>query len=331
MKQLKRWIVSSGLLGLLFVLSGCVQHDKAGNPTGEGFVYKFLVAPMGNAIKFLADDWGLGFGLAIIILTIIVRLAIMPLGLSQMKKSMIQQEKMQAVKPYTDDINKRLKAATSNEEKMQVQSELQNLYKENDINLMGGLGCLPLLIQMPIFTALFYAAKFTQGISESTFLGIDLGKPSLLLVALAGISYFAQSYISMIGMAEEQKKQMKMMSYMSPLMIVMISFSSPAGVTLYWVVGGIFSCIQSLITTLYHKPKVKAELAEHFAKNPIKAVKPTVKDVTPKKRRLHQIANLKTLKGVMQVNNNVNNKNSYMSESCRSFLFYDLNTSQICL
>jgi YidC/Oxa1 family membrane protein insertase len=238
---------------------------------------------MGNAIKFLADDWGLGFGLAIIILTIIVRLAIMPLGLSQMKKSMIQQEKMQAVKPYTDDINKRLKAATSNEEKMQVQSELQNLYKENDINLMGGLGCLPLLIQMPIFTALFYAAKFTQGISESTFLGIDLGKPSLLLVALAGISYFAQSYISMIGMAEEQKKQMKMMSYMSPLMIVMISFSSPAGVTLYWVVGGIFSCIQSLITTLYHKPKVKAELAEHFAKNPIKAVKPAVKDVTPKK------------------------------------------------
>lgn len=283
MKQLKRWIVSSGLLGLLFVLSGCVQHDKAGNPTGEGFVYKFLVAPMGNAIKFLADDWGLGFGLAIIILTIIVRLAIMPLGLSQMKKSMIQQEKMQAVKPYTDDINKRLKAATSNEEKMQVQSELQNLYKENDINLMGGLGCLPLLIQMPIFTALFYAAKFTQGISESTFLGIDLGKPSLLLVALAGISYFAQSYISMIGMAEEQKKQMKMMSYMSPLMIVMISFSSPAGVTLYWVVGGIFSCIQSLITTLYHKPKVKAELAEHFAKNPIKAVKPAIKDVTPKK------------------------------------------------
>ena len=284
MNKLKRWVYSSGLLGLLIFLSGCVKTDKTGNPTGDGFVYKFLVAPMGNAIKFLADDWGLGFGLAIIILTIIVRLAIMPLGLSQMKKSMIQQEKMQAVKPYTDDINARLKAATSNEEKMQVQTELQQLYKDNDINLMGGLGCLPLLIQMPIFTALFFAAKFTQGISESTFLGIDLGKPSILLVALAGISYFAQSYISMIGMAEEQKKQMKMMSYMSPLMIIMISFSSPAGVTLYWVVGGIFSCIQSLITTLYHKPKVKAQLAEHFEKNPIKVTKPVVKDVTPKKQ-----------------------------------------------
>ena len=285
MKQLKRLMYSSSLLALIFFLSGCVDiNKKTGTPTGDGWVYKFLVAPMGNAITFLADNWGLGFGLAIIVLTIVVRLAIMPLGLSQMKKSMIQQEKMQAVKPYTDDINKRMKSATSNEEKMKAQTELQQLYKDNNINIMGGMGCLPLLIQMPIFTALFYAAKFTTGISDSTFLGIDLGKPSMLLVALAGISYFAQSYISMIGMAEEQKKQMKMMSYMSPLMIVMISFSSPAGVTLYWVVGGIFSCIQSLITTLYHKPKIKAELAEHFEKNPIKTVKPVVKDVTPKKQ-----------------------------------------------
>ncbi len=283
MKQLKRLITASGLLGLLIFLSGCVKTDSTGNPTGEGFVFKFLVKPMGNMVHFLAEDCGLGFGLAIIILTVIVRLAIMPLGLGQMTKSMVQQEKMQAVKPYTDDINKRLKSATSNEEKMKIQAEMQQLYKDNDINIMGGIGCLPLLIQMPIFTALFYAAKFTDGITDSVFLGINLGKPSILLVVLAGISYFAQSYISMIGMSEEQKKQMKMMSYMSPIMIIMISFSSPAGVTLYWVVGGIFSCIQSLITNLYHKPKVKAELAEHFKNNPIKTVAPVVKDVTPVK------------------------------------------------
>lgn len=285
MKKLKRWLLSSGLLGLLIFLSGCVKTDKTGNPTGEGFVYNFLVKPMSNVITFLADDWGLGFGLAIILLTIVVRLIIMPLGLSQMKKSMIQQEKMASVKPYADEINQRSKEATTNEEKMQAQADLQKMYKENDINLMGGMGCLPLLIQMPIFTALFFAAKFTPGINESVFLGIDLGQRSLLLVALAGISYFAQSYISMIGMSEEQKKQMKMMSYMSPIMIIMFSISAPAGVTLYWVIGGIFSCIQSLITNLYHKPKVKAEIAEQLAKNPIKPVKPKVKDVTPKKAK----------------------------------------------
>ncbi|HCM88743.1 MULTISPECIES: membrane protein insertase YidC [Vagococcus] len=285
MRRLKRWMITSSLFGLLLFLSGCVKTDKTGNPTGDGFVYNFLVKPMSNMITFLAEDWGLGFGLAIILLTVVVRLIIMPLGLSQMKKSMVQQEKMASVKPYTDEINKRMKAATSNEEKMQAQTELQQLYKDNNINLMGGMGCLPLLIQMPIFTALFFAAKFTPGINGTIFLGINLGKPSMLLVALAGISYFAQSYISMIGMNEEQKKQMKMMSYMSPIMIIMFSISAPAGVTLYWVIGGIFSCIQSLITNLYHKPKIKADLAEQLEKNPIKVVKPKVKDVTPQAKQ----------------------------------------------
>lgn len=283
MKKLKRLIFSSSMLALLIFLSGCVKTDSAGNPTGEGFIYNLLVKPMSTVIVYFADNLNLGFGWAIILLTVIVRLIILPLGLNQMKKSMAQQEKMAAVKPHMDVINERMKSASSNEEKMAAQAELQELYKANNINIMGGIGCLPLLIQMPIFTALFYAARVTPGISEATFFGINLGKPSILLVALAGISYFAQSYISMIGMNEDQKKQMKMMSYLSPIMIIMFSFTAPAGVTLYWVVGGIFSCIQSLITNLYHKPRVKKEIAEHFEKNPVKVVTPKMKDVTPPK------------------------------------------------
>lgn len=284
MKNLKRFMISSGLFSLLVFLSGCVKTDSTGNPTGEGFIYNFLVKPMSNLVTFFAENWGLGFGWSIILLTCIVRLIILPLGLNQMKKSMVQQEKMAAIKPHMDAINQKMKNATSQEQKMAAQMELQQLYKENDINIMSGIGCLPLLIQMPIFTALFFAAKVTPGISESVFLGINLGKPSMLLVALAGISYFLQSYISTIGMSAEQKKQMKMMSFISPIMIIFFSLNAPAGVTLYWVVGGIFGCIQSLITTLYHKPKVKREIAEHFEKNPVKVVTPTtIKDVTPKK------------------------------------------------
>ena len=196
---------------------------------------------------------------------------------------MSKRRKKSSIKPHMDVINERMKTATSPEEKMAAQQELQQFYKDNDINIMGGIGCLPLLIQMPIFTALFFAAKVTPGISESVFFGINLGKPSLILVALAGISYFLQSYISMIGMSDEQRKQMRMMTYLSPLMIIFFSFKAPAGVTLYWVIGGIFSCIQSLITNLYHKPKVKKEIAEHFEKNPVKVVKSAVKP-TPTKQ-----------------------------------------------
>lgn len=291
MKNLKRWMAGSSLFGLLVFLSGCVKTDSTGAPTGEGFVYNLLVKPMSHLITFFAENWGLGFGWSIILLTMIVRLIILPLGLSQMKKSMIQQEKMAAVKPHMDAINEKMKLATTPEEKLVAQQELQQFYKDNDINIMGGIGCLPLLIQMPIFTALFFAAKVTPGISKSVFLGINLGKPSLILVALAGISYFLQSYISMIGMSEEQKKQMRMMTYVSPLMIIFFSFKAPAGVTLYWVVGGIFSCIQSLITNLYHKPKVKKEIAEHFEKNPVKVVNKPIKNVTPKPKATKQQIN----------------------------------------
>ncbi|MGY3766071.1 membrane protein insertase YidC [Vagococcus vulneris] len=282
MKNFKKWLITSGLFMLLITLSGCVDTDKKGNPTGDGIIYNVLVKPMSHLVTYLAENLGLGFGMAIIVLTLVVRLIILPLGLSQMKKSMIQQEKIAALKPHMDAINEKMKNSSSQEEQLAAQQELQKLYKENDVSIIGGIGCLPLIIQMPIFTALFFAAKVTPGISESTFLGINLGKPSLILVALAGISYFIQSYVSMMGMDEAQKKQMKMMSYISPLMIIFISFSSPAGVTLYWVVGGIFSCLQSAISTLYQKPKIKRELEEHFAKNPIKVTTSSIaKDVTP--------------------------------------------------
>ena len=86
---------------------------------------------------------------------------------------------------------------------------------------------------------------------------MNLGQPNMILVALAGLAYLAQGYISMIGIPEEQKKTMKSMLIVSPLMIVFMSFSSPAGVALYWVVGGIFTCIQSAITNILLRPRIK--------------------------------------------------------------------------
>ena len=75
-----------------------------------------------------------------------------------------------------------------------------------------------------------FAARYTKGIATASFLGMNLGQPNMILVALAGLAYLAQGYISMIGIPEEQKKTMKSMLIVSPLMIVFMSFSSPAGV-----------------------------------------------------------------------------------------------------
>ncbi len=281
MQKLNKWLLGSGLFTLVLFLSGCVKTGSDGQPTGEGIIYNFLVKPMSSAITYLVDNFNWNYGWAIIFITIIVRLVIMPLGLSQSKKSMIQTEKMQAIKPQLDAAQAKLKEATTREEQMQAQAELQSVYKENNLSMMGGIGCLPLLIQMPIFSALFFAARYTKGISEASFLGVNLGQPSMIFVILAGVAYLLQGYLSTIGIPEEQKKTMKSMLIVSPLMIVFMSISSPAGVTLYWVVGGIFTCIQTFITNILLKPRIKAQVAEELKKNPPKQVVTPRKDVTP--------------------------------------------------
>lgn len=280
-KTTKKILLGSSLFAILITLSGCVKQ-KDGVPTDDGWVYNLLVEPMTNLLTTFLGFLNGNYGLAIILFTVLIRLIILPLGLHQTKKAAYQSEKMAYLKPQMTVIQERQKAAKTPAEQMAANQQLQSLYKDNNMSMFGGIGCLPLLIQMPIFTALFYTIKFMPGIENHSFLGINLAEPSLVLTALAGISYLLQSYLSMVGMDEQQKKQMKMMMYMSPLMIMFISFSSPAGVTLYWVVGGIFSCIQTLISTFIQKPKIRKVVEEEFRKNPPKPARDMpMKDVTP--------------------------------------------------
>ena len=97
MKSIKRIALSIMGVAMLLVLTGCVQVDKAtGQPTG--FIWNTIGAPMAEAIKYFATDKGLGFGVAIIIVTIIVRLIILPLGIYQSWKATLHSEKMNALK-----------------------------------------------------------------------------------------------------------------------------------------------------------------------------------------------------------------------------------------
>lgn len=272
MNKMKKWLLGTGLLSLVVFLSGCVRMGSDGKPDTSGIVYRFLVVPLESFLEWMVQNFNWSYGLAIIVLTIIVRLIIMPLGINQSKKSLIQTEKMQSIKPQVDAAQAKLKEASTPEEQMEAQREMQAVYKENNVSMMGGIGCLPLLIQMPIFSALYYTARFSTGIQNSTFLGIDLAKPSYVLVVFVGVAYLLQSYISLIGVPEEQKKTMRSMMIASPLMIVFMTFSSPAGVGLYWVVGGIFSCVQTFITNVLMRPRIKAQIKEDLAKNPPKQV-----------------------------------------------------------
>ena len=284
MKTFKRFLFSGMGLTLLLILSGCVQTNKQGLPTGEGFVYQYLVAPMSQVIKYFANDLGLGFGLAIILVTVIVRLIILPLGLYQSWNATYQSEKRNYLSPIFTPIHERMKSAETQEEKLEAQQALMQAQKENGLSMLGGVGCLPLLIQMPFFSALFFAARYTEGVTQSNFLGINLGQRSLILTIFVGILYYIQSLLSLVGLDEEQKDQMKKMLYMSPLMIVIFSFTSPAGVTLYWVVGGFVQILQQFIINFFIRPYMKKRVEEEYKNNPPKTLSANayLKDVTPK-------------------------------------------------
>ena len=283
MKSIKRIALSVMGVAMLLVLTGCVQVDKAtGKPIGP--VWDFLGAPMGEAIKYFATDKGLGFGVAIIIVTIIVRLIILPLGIYQSWKATLHSEKMNALKHVLEPHQTRLKEATTQEEKLEAQQALFAAQKEHGISMFGGVGCFPILIQMPFFSAIYFAAQHTEGVAQASYLGIPLGSPSMILVAFAGILYYLQSLLSLHGVEDEtQREQIKKMLYMSPLMIVVFSVFSPASVTLYWVVGGFMMILQQFIINYIVRPKLRKKVREEFAKNPPKASKTSSnrKDVTP--------------------------------------------------
>ena len=295
MKSIKRIALSIMGVAMLLVLTGCVQVDKAtGQPTG--FIWNTIGAPMAEAIKYFATDKGLGFGVAIIIVTIIVRLIILPLGIYQSWKATLHSEKMNALKHVLEPHQTRLKEATTQEEKLEAQQALFAAQKEHGISMFGGVGCFPLLIQMPFFSAIYFAAQHTEGVSEASFLGIALGSPSWILIAFAGILYYVQSLLSLHGVEDEtQREQLKKMIYMSPMMIVMFSIFSPASVTLYWVVGGFMMILQQFIVNYIIRPKLRKKVREELAKNPPKASKTsaTRKDVTPESAAVISTSNKK--------------------------------------
>jgi len=171
------------------------------------------------------------------------------------------------------------------EEKLEAQQALFAAQKEHGISMLGGVGCFPILLQMPFFSAIYFAAQHTDGVAGSSFLGIELGSPSMLLVAFAGVLYYLQSILSLHGVEDEmQREQLKKMIYMSPLMIVIFSLFSPASVTLYWVVGGFMMILQQFIVNYVVRPKLRQKVREEYEKNPPK-VSPSAgarKDVTPK-------------------------------------------------
>lgn len=265
----KKHLLMTSLLSATLFLSGCMRFDsETGAPQGffSQLVHDFLIIPLEYALNYLGDFLG-NYGLAIIVFTILFRLVLLPLTLRQQKGMIESQAKMSTVQPVIMEIQEEMKATDDATEKQALQLELMEIYKENDISLGGQLssGCLPLLLQMPIFIAMIQVMHRSEAINSETFLGISLGETSMLLALITGLVYFLQSKLMIASMPEEQQKTAGATTYMSPIMMVMIGISSPAGVSLYWLVSGVFTFFQQLFNNYYFKPRIEKEVQEKLA------------------------------------------------------------------
>lgn len=281
MKRLKRLFFGSSIMMLLLALSSCIKLDKSGKPSGDGWVYHFLMKPLSDILDYCVNNFHISYGIAIILVTLVIRIALLPLFINQSRSATIHQEKKEYLKPYTESMEARMKNAKSSEEKMAANMELQNFYKINGINLLGDFGAmlLPLIIQMPIFSALFYTTKYNEGVLSSYFLGIDLAKSSIVLLIITAVLSLLQGYISLIGLSKEQKDQMKMLTFVGPIVTVLFGYVLSGGVQLYMAVGSVVMIVQQCIVTFLMKPKIRQQVEEEFRKKPPKKPETPKKDV----------------------------------------------------
>ena len=234
-----------GLLSILvlvsMVLSGC-----AGIENKEGYFYSIFVKPFDFLLNFFGDLFNGSFGLAIIAITVIIRLVLMPLMLRNYKHQQGMKVKMDAMKPEMDEIQKKIKATKEKEEQMKLQQEMMGLYRKHNVNPLN-MGCLPVLIQMPIVMGLYFAILYSPDVKSHQFLWYSLGSPDIIMTLIAGAVYFVQAKVSLWTVPEQQKQQMKMFVYISPIMIMFVSFSSMSALPLYWTIGGILLILQTYI------------------------------------------------------------------------------------
>ena len=225
-----------------------------------GGISKALIVVM-RFFYSLFHSWGL----AIILLSIFLNIVLFPLTL----KSFQSMQKMQALHPQMEKLKKLHK-----DNPQKLNKEIMELYKKYKINPLSG--CLPMLLQMPIFIALYQALMKSIELRNASFLCIqDLSSPdavripftlplvgnsiNILPLVMVGAMVFQQKMSSKTmgsAVTDEQRQQQKMMLILMPIMFGFIFYSMPSGLVLYWVVNTILTIIEQM--AVFKNPVVEA-------------------------------------------------------------------------
>jgi YidC/Oxa1 family membrane protein insertase len=206
--------------------------------------FAFISIPLLYVLRFSHQFTG-SYGVDIILLTVLIKILTAPLT----HKSMVSMKQMQKLQPQME----RLKEKYSNDRE-KLNKEIMELYRRNGVNPLGG--CVPMLLQFPVFIGLYNALSTPLELRHAPFLWIkDLSRPDWqslpftvgnwqlgipVLTILMGASMFVQQWMTPTAGDPNQRKMMLMM----PLIFTVMFVTFPAGLTIYWLVNNILSIAQ---------------------------------------------------------------------------------------
>lgn len=205
----------------------------------------WIIVKIGGIVK--------NYGLAIILVTLLIRLLVYPFT----KSMALQSENMKKAKPELEKLEKKYAGKNDQQSMMAKSQEMMMIYKKNGIKPMSG--CLFTFIQIPLFFAFYEAMNRLPVIFEGKFLGFDLGTTPLhgmseghylyliFVVSIILVTFFSFRLNSGTSVGAAQEKQMKMMSNIMIIFISIASLSLSTGIALYWIANSGFTIIQNLI------------------------------------------------------------------------------------
>ncbi len=221
-----------------------------------------ILNPLINGMVWLSDVLFSSFGLTIIILTIVVRGLMYPLTMKQLHATRAMSE----LQPKLKEIQKKYA-----KDKERLAQEQMKLYRESGVSPTGCL--LPMLVQMPIWIALYQSIIRVMAVTpedflnlsnrlydwpvlykvlpiDNQFLWLDLAKPDYILALLVGVTMWMQQKMVMQRSADpKQAAQGQMMQTMMPLMFIFLSISFPSGLAIYWVASAIITIVIQYFVT----------------------------------------------------------------------------------
>ncbi|MFQ6066230.1 MAG: membrane protein insertase YidC [bacterium] len=243
-RRQSRWIVYAGPQKVFIVrlanqaIKKLTGQDYQLSSAAKVGTWGRLSVGLGNILLFFYS-FTHSYGLAIVLLTLLIYGVLSPLTFKQFESM----QRMQVVQPELKAIQKKFKS-----DPKRLQIEMMKVYKKHKINPMAG--CLPMVVQLPIIFILYRVLLDFRFTENPSFLWIkDLGKPDIPLLLVLGGTMFLQQKVSQKAQSAAQQEGLAKMMQFFPIFIIVMLWSLPSGVMLYWFTSSLISMVQQFFIT----------------------------------------------------------------------------------